>query len=215
MTALLRNPTHLLRATEIILARRAGGCQGKTDVGNNNIIVVYSNKNKMGDCVIMKKLLRKRDRWAKTTALIILIALAIYGCSSGSGELTEPDPTIELTPQEAIERAVSDIVADLQATTLQDVKINKHVGTDDPDDFIVLVYLSFDAKNRANTAKRMIDMYNNEIGARLADIAEITEVTTFWEVPYLLEGQNVVKANMERQSSGMVYTDRWYDGRIF
>lgn len=179
----------------------------------------------------MKKLMKKWWFWA--LVLVIIIGISNMGDDEDVAETTNTDITdvkvkdkvetddaenevaIELTPKETIEQAVADIVDKLQTTTLKDVTINKHAGTDDPDDFIVLIYLSFDAKNRANTAKSMIDLYNNEIGARLADIPEITEITTFWEVPYLLEGQNVAKANMERVASGMAFKDKWYDGRIF
>ncbi|MGR5939088.1 hypothetical protein ACT7CW_00110 [Bacillus pacificus] len=49
----------------------------------------------------------------------------------------------------------------------------------------LLVHLSFDAKNSAKTSKDMIEMYNNDIGAKVGKSEKnVQELTIFWEVPY-------------------------------
>lgn len=120
----------------------------------------------------------------------------------------------EQTPEQQIEAKAKEIINELRTTSVKEIKVNQHMGTDDPDDFLVLIHLSFDAKNTVKTTRDMLDLYNNEIGARLADVDRVSELTIFWEVPYLADG-NIAKANLVKVDAGMAFEDVWFDGRIF
>ena len=131
-----------------------------------------------------------------------------------AGEIEEE--FVAETREEEIELLIQDIVEEhYNRTSIKDITINENLGTDEEDDFITLVYLSFDAKNRAKTAKEMIDIYSSDLGARLADEKDITEIAIFWEVPYLKEDSNIAKFNLQRVDDKMVFKDKWYDNSIF
>lgn len=118
---------------------------------------------------------------------------------------------VELTQAEKIKAIAEEIISDFSAVTIKEIKVNEH----HEDGYIALVYLSFDRKNRASTAKEMIKMFNNDLGVRMAGTDELVELTTFWEVPYLLEGENIAKANMEQKEGKMYMVEEWFNGNIF
>ncbi|MCY9512389.1 hypothetical protein M5W78_21280 [Paenibacillus larvae] len=132
-----------------------------------------------------------------------------------------PTPTPEPTPNPVeqakgeIESKTKEYVKKYYDTSIKEIIINEHMGTDDPDDYIVLVHLSFDVQNRAKTAKDMIDMYGSDLAARLADQKNVTEVTVFWEVPYLKPGANIAKTNFLRKGDNMYIENAWHDPNIF
>lgn len=125
----------------------------------------------------------------------------------------EPEP-VEVTRQDEIESLVRDkIKEDYDSTSINQLAVNKDMGKGEG--YIVLAHLSFDRKNRAKTAKEMISMYAQDLGASLADQKDINEVTVFFEVPYLKEGDNIYKLNMQRQGDGMAIKDEFVDQSIF
>lgn len=100
--------------------------------------------------------------------------------------------------------------------SINNITINENSGTDDENDYIVLAYLSFDMKNSAEMTKKMLYLLNNEIGANMAEIDSISELTIFWEVPYLNQlHDNVSKVNLLRNDSGFYFEEEWYDSLIF
>lgn len=112
-----------------------------------------------------------------------------------------------------IEKAVeSKVKKDYSETSINEIKVNEDMGTGEG--YIVLAHLSFDRKNRANTAKDMITMYAQDLGATLADQSDVNEVTVFFEVPYLKDG-NIYKINMQRSGNGMAIKEEWFDNSIF
>lgn len=134
-----------------------------------------------------------------------ILTLLVVGCSEETPEKEYPKGL-----EGTIEKHVAENYHD---TTMKDIQINDDLGTGEGK--IVLVYLSFDAKNKAGTAKEMIDMYGEDLGATLANENEINEITIFWEVPYLKEGDNIAKLMMSRSDDGMAIDDKWYDSNIF
>ncbi|WP_060668225.1 hypothetical protein [Oceanobacillus caeni] len=124
---------------------------------------------------------------------------------------SETDETTDI--QNQIESEAKTYIEDYNDTSIKDIKINEDLGTGEG--YITLVYLSFDAKNTAGTSKDMIEMYSNDLGARLADNKDVNEVTVFWEVPYLHEGDNIAKYNMQRQGDGMAIKEEYFDPNIF
>ncbi|MGR5962904.1 hypothetical protein ACT7DN_26835 [Bacillus paranthracis] len=59
------------------------------------------------------------------------------------------------------------------------IEVNEHLGTQEDGDYIALIHLKFKPKNSNETTLKLIDLYNNEIGAQLAKQKEIQEVTIF------------------------------------
>lgn len=128
-------------------------------------------------------------------------------------EAEEPEK-VELSREDEIKAFIAEKVeADYNSTSIRDIRVNEDAGTGEG--YIVLVDLSFDAKNRPGTAKDMIDMYSSDLAATLAEQEDINEVVSFWEVPYLQESGNIVKIATERSGEGMAFTEQWYDPNIF
>ncbi|PDM37829.1 hypothetical protein CMV37_11975 [Bacillus cereus] len=95
-------------------------------------------------------------------------------------------------------------------TSIKKIEVNEHAGTDNPDDYILLLHLSFDTKNTKQTTKEMIEDHNNEIGVKVAkELKNVQEVAVFWEAPYIKKGDNIVKANLERSGDKMMFKENW------
>lgn len=135
-------------------------------------------------------------------AVILLTAIILAGCSE---DKKYPD-TLEGRVEKHIDENYND-------TSIKELKINDDVGKGKGK--IVLVHLSFDAENRAKTAKDMIDMYSEDLAAKLAKEKEVNEVTVFWQVPYLKKGENIAKINSVRKGDAMYEGDTIYDPDIF
>ncbi|MCU4900747.1 hypothetical protein OB975_25180 [Bacillus cereus] len=89
------------------------------------------------------------------------------------------------------------------------IEVNEHLGTQEDGDYIALIHLKYKPKNSNETTLKLIDLYNNEIGAQLAKQKEVQEVTIFWEAPYIKEDMNIVKANLQRNGENMIFNDTW------
>lgn len=145
--------------------------------------------------------------------LFVLAAIVLTGCG-GSGEVTEQqkDAAAPETREEEIKLVIEQIAEEhYDSTSIKKVTVNENLGTEEEDDYLVLVYLSFDAKNTKKTSKRMIEMYGSDLAARLAGEVDISEITIFWEVPYLKEGDNVAKFNLQRSGDKMTFKEKWFD----
>src|SRR5690625_1100788 len=110
-----------------------------------------------------------------------------------------------------IEAEVRTVIKELDDVNIQEIKVNEHFEGG----YIALVYLAFDRKNTAKTTKQMIELYNNQIGTGMAGTDDLVELTTFWEVPYLYENDNIAKANMSHHEGEMYMEDEWFNGLIF
>lgn len=107
---------------------------------------------------------------------------------------------------------VNKIASKTYGTSIKKIIVNENLVTEQKEDFIVLVYLSFDMKNGIERTKEMINMGNNDIGGLVGkNIDNVTELTIFWEVPYHAKGKNVAKANLSRQENKMIFEEEWYD----
>ncbi|PGZ55642.1 hypothetical protein COE56_03235 [Bacillus anthracis] len=103
------------------------------------------------------------------------------------------------------------VIADnLFSTSIKKIEVNEHAGTDDPDDYVLLLHLSFDAKNTKKTTREVINDHNNTIGAKVQkELENVKEVAVFWEVPYIQKGDNIVKANLERSGDKIMFKENW------
>ncbi|HWI47649.1 MAG TPA: hypothetical protein VNU45_05400 [Rummeliibacillus sp.] len=131
-------------------------------------------------------------------------------------EETEEENKSKLTGRKGeLDSSIRNIVKDFNGVSVKDIEINEHMGTERKDDYITLVRLSYDNPNEAKTSRKLIGLYNNDLGARIADEGDITKLVIFWEVPYLQEGKNSAKAILELKNNNMVFDTNWYDPNVY
>ncbi|GAA0735730.1 hypothetical protein [Clostridium oceanicum] len=89
---------------------------------------------------------------------------------------------------------------------LTSITINENLGTDVSNDYIALVYLKFDIKNRRKTGNKVMRMYSDDLVAKLADqgITDISEAAIFWEDEY---NSRSVKYAYEYKNKGFYIMD--------
>ena len=105
------------------------------------------------------------------------------------------------------------INANYTNTVLDDLTVNDDAGTDEDGDYVVLVNLTWNQKNKGSTSQEMLDLYSSDIAARTyKDLPEVQELCIFWTVPYLNDGK--AKISFERTDGGMVYTDKVFDEKF-
>ncbi|MEV2911154.1 hypothetical protein ABNF65_21740 [Paenibacillus larvae] len=121
---------------------------------------------------------------------------------------SKPTPNPKEAAKGDIKLKAERYIRDYKETSIKEIQINEHMGTDDPDDYIVLVHLKFDRENTAWGAKGILGVYADDLAAHLADQKNVTEVTVFWEVPYLKNGANIAKFNYTRKGDKM----KWING---
>lgn len=98
-------------------------------------------------------------------------------------------------------------------TDLDDITVNEDMGTDEDGDYVVLVNLTWNQKNKGSTSQEMLDLYSSDMAARTyKDLPEVQELCIFWTVPYLNDGK--AKISFERTDGGMVYTDKAFDEKF-
>jgi len=126
-------------------------------------------------------------------------------------EETKPvtqEVVIQIDKKDDIKKMVEDIVSsDLKKTTIKDLLVNNYQAEENQ--YIVLPHLKWEVKNSKKMTVEMLEMYSDNIAAKLAEEKGIQEITVFWEVPYHLEGQNIAKFNYLRKGDGMAKVDKW------
>ena len=125
------------------------------------------------------------------------------------------EPPKQETPQEKatarVKSKVTEYVnAHYNGTSINNITVNPDLGTDKEDDYVALVTLTWNVKNRGKTSREMLDMYSSDMAARMyQDLPEVQELAVFWTVPYLNNGK--AKISFERANGGMKYTDKVFD----
>ena len=115
---------------------------------------------------------------------------------------------IEPDSKEEIKKIVKNIVStDLSETKINDLTVNNYQGEENK--YIVLPHLKWEVENSKKTTVEMLEMYSDNIAAKLYEQPGIEEITVFWEVPYHLEGENIAKFNYTRTTTGMAKNDKW------
>lgn len=117
--------------------------------------------------------------------------------------------TVELTEAEKIEKSAKLICIENYASThISSMEVNENLGTEEENDYIVLAYLMWDVKNKAETTKEMLAMYSEDFAARIGnEIPNVSEFTVFWKVPYHSETENVIKYSYTRKDGEMYQTE--------
>lgn len=98
------------------------------------------------------------------------------------------DITTDSDRQRDIEYTVERRIKEYLETTLSRIEVNSNVGTSDPDDFLILIYLKWDMMNGVERTRTMLEMYSDDMAATLAEeYTSTSDIVLFWEVPYLVE----------------------------
>lgn len=110
------------------------------------------------------------------------------------------------TEQEKIIQTLTDrITSEYWQTDIDNITVNANLGTEEVDDYIALVRLTWNKKNSEDTSKEMINMYSRDLAAYIAATnSRIQEIVIFWEIPYL---DMNAKISYERQNGYMYESD--------
>ncbi|MGG4090057.1 hypothetical protein [Bacillus licheniformis] len=111
-----------------------------------------------------------------------------------------------------IRNKIEDLVNEhLKDVSIEDVEVNQDLGNDKKDQYISLVHLSFDLKNSSATTKKMIELYSEDLAARLAEEdRSISELSVFWKAPYIDEDETLAKFSYKKSGEKMVTSERNY-----
>jgi len=164
---------------------------------------------------------KRRIRWWFWVLLFVAICVIAALFSDGepqpheaassvpSLQTQQPTPEATLTPEQQIEADLRKIVEDnYSSTDMTELTLNENLGTEDEDDYVALVYLTWDVPNSANTTKQMLALYSEDLAARVgSDLEAITDLAIFWTVPYYSETTAAAKYSYERTDEGMYQTD--------
>lgn len=110
--------------------------------------------------------------------------------------------------KKAIETAIRNRVKEqYSGTDVDRITVNEDYGTEDnPDDWVVLVYLTWNVHNSPETSEKVLKMYSDDIAVLLYNqFNTVQEVAVFWHVPNLTD--NTSKWSYERGADGMYQTD--------
>lgn len=141
-------------------------------------------------------------KW-KTMLLVCTVGLSLIGC----GKDTTQTFTSDGSPEGDIEAVIRNRVSsEYRKTDIESITINADLGTEEPDDHVALVYLTWNVMNTGSMSKEMLSMYSEDLAATLGnECPSVQEVAIFWTVPYLNDA--TAKCSYERSSSGMVEMD--------
>lgn len=171
----------------------------------------------------------------KTAFILLCIGIAsLTACGGKKAEEPQPDPAPAVEEaQEPVEEPVEEAVAaetvkpaepatpedvlteyitariteHYPRTDIDKITINEDGGTEEEGDYVALAYLTWNAKNKPEMTKQMLQMYSDDLAASLAiDHSEVQAMAVFWEVPYLNAGTS--KWSYTRKDGGMYMDDR-------
>lgn len=101
-------------------------------------------------------------------------------------------------------------------TTLKKLELNKNEGTNNPNDYVALIYLSYNETHSEKTTKKWIDKYTSHLAAKLAEKEpDITSISIFWETPRFKKDWNTAKFNLTKKDKKFYFDSKNYDGTVF
>lgn len=108
------------------------------------------------------------------------------------------------------EYEIESIVEDNYKTaSIEEIEINEDMGSEKPNKLIALVHLSFDAKNSARTSYNMVEMYSDDLAAKIGSENDtVNQIAVFWKVPYIDKHETLAKFSYERSGEHMIITDK-------
>ena len=130
--------------------------------------------------------------------LALLVVFMIIGITHPTPEPT-PSPAPTATPEsepDDFDSWIAWMVKGFSGTTVDHTTVNADLGTDDPNDKILLAYLDWSVQNTYDTAKGVLEVYSNEIFAKAKEkFANTAEIVLFWHSTYL---DTTIKFSFER-----------------
>ena len=127
----------------------------------------------------------------------------------------ESEPKEDLPQDEKIKNTIIDLVEDDSRLKINKIEVVQNFADDSDGGYNALIHLVFDVKNRPKTAKGAIDATTNTLGADLAGTKGLENATFFWEVPYIHEGDNIIKIGAKQEDGKMYRVEEWYNGHYF
>lgn len=101
-------------------------------------------------------------------------------------------------------------------TTLKKLELNKNEGTNNPNDYVALIYLSYNETHSEKTTKKWIDKYTSHLAAKLAEKEpDITSISIFWETPRFKKNWNTAKFNLTKKDNKFYFDSENYDKTVF
>ena len=156
-------------------------------------------------------------------AMAVCACIALAGCGGSSapssGAAAESSASFATegyaatydagTPEGTIEGVIAARVADKMASTdIDGITVNADASNDGK--YIALVNLTWNVKNSAETSKKMLAMYSEDLAATLANESpDVSEVAVFWTVPEL---GATAKVSYASNGTGMMLADEMWDG---
>lgn len=127
-----------------------------------------------------------------------------------AAEITKKKDEELSTLKSEAEYEIESIVEDnYKAASIEKIKINLDMSTDQDNKLIALVYLSFDFKNSAQTSYNMVEMFSDDLASKIGtDNNTINQIAVFWKVPYIDEDETLAKFSYERSGEHMIITDK-------
>lgn len=100
-------------------------------------------------------------------------------------------------------------------TSLKKLELNNNLGTDNTEDYIALIYLSYDQPHSEETTKKWIDEYTSHLAASLTEETDITSLAIFWETPRFKDNWNTAKFNLTKKEGEFYFDSENYDRTVF
>lgn len=114
------------------------------------------------------------------------------------------DEELSTLKSEAEYEIESIVEENYKAASIEKIEINQDMSTDQDNKLLALVYLSFDFKNTAQTSYNMVEMFSDDLAAKIgSDNESISQLSVFWKVPYLSD-KSAAKFSYERSGDNMI-----------
>lgn len=117
-------------------------------------------------------------------------------------------PAEPLSPEDALTEYITARITDhYLKTDIDKIDIGEDLGTEEEGDYVALIYLTWNVKNKPEMTEQMLQMYSDDMAASLAlDHPEVQAMAVFWEVPYL--NASASKWSYGRKDGGMYMDDK-------
>lgn len=94
-------------------------------------------------------------------------------------------------------------------TEISKITVNENAGTDNPDDYILLIDLTWNRMNKEDTTKEMVRMYCDDLAAYTVEQnSNVQEIALFWTIPYHKENAVSAKCSYEQKNGKMFLSDK-------
>ncbi len=159
-----------------------------------------------------------RKRFLLLSSLVLCLLLCACGTKQdetiANSEIelnTATEESVALTEKEQIEKILRGrIEEEYYNTVIDGITINDDLGTEEENDYIALVHLTWNTRNSGKLSKEVLKMYSDDLAAALAkENNSVREIAIFWTVPYL---NDKAKCSYERVSNGFRVMDEMWGG---